>query len=167
MEPSKLNDPDILLVEKALIRAGEAARIMAETTKTPLVVWGNVRVQKKRVINGESAMNKIFGIGLSRTGTTSLNNALKILGFKSVHFDPRLYDNINTPIINNFDAFTDNPIPLIYKKLDTLIPDCRFILTTRNIEGWLNSMQWMFGNKFIEWNLGNYPQKNMFLDQYG
>ena len=29
---------------------------------------------------------KIFGIGLSRTGTSSLNEALKILGYNSIHF---------------------------------------------------------------------------------
>lgn len=31
-------------------------------------------------------MSKIFGIGLSRTGTRSLSYALKILGYKSVHY---------------------------------------------------------------------------------
>lgn len=31
-------------------------------------------------------MSKIFGIGLSRTGTSSLNEALEILRFRSVHF---------------------------------------------------------------------------------
>ncbi len=31
-------------------------------------------------------MSKVFGIGLSRTGTSSLNEALNILGFQSFHF---------------------------------------------------------------------------------
>ncbi len=36
---------------------------------------------------------KIFGIGLSRTGTTSLSKALNILGFESRHFIPELFVN--------------------------------------------------------------------------
>jgi hypothetical protein len=31
-------------------------------------------------------MSKVFGLGLSRTGTTSLNEALGLLGFRSKHF---------------------------------------------------------------------------------
>lgn len=37
-------------------------------------------------------MNKVFGIGLSRTGTSSLNEALEILGYRSVHF-PIIMEN--------------------------------------------------------------------------
>ena len=33
---------------------------------------------------------KILGIGLSRTGTTSLTRALEILGLRAVHFPRRL-----------------------------------------------------------------------------
>ena len=31
----------------------------------------------------QSSVSKIFGIGLSKTGTTSLANALQILGYKT------------------------------------------------------------------------------------
>lgn len=37
-------------------------------------------------------MGKIFGIGLSRTGTSSLNEALEILGYRSRHF-PIIMEN--------------------------------------------------------------------------
>jgi hypothetical protein len=37
-------------------------------------------------------VSKIFGIGLSRTGTSSLNEALEILGYRSVHF-PKMMEN--------------------------------------------------------------------------
>lgn len=37
--------------------------------------------------------NKIFGIGLSKTGTTSLHYALEILGFKAIHFPDNLVKN--------------------------------------------------------------------------
>jgi hypothetical protein len=37
-------------------------------------------------------VGKIFGIGLSRTGTSSLNEALEILGYRSIHF-PKIMAN--------------------------------------------------------------------------
>ena len=40
-------------------------------------------------------MNKIFGIGLSRTGTSSLNEALEMIGYRSIHF-PIIMENTST-----------------------------------------------------------------------
>jgi len=37
-------------------------------------------------------MSKVFGIGLSRTGTSSLNEALELLGYRSIHF-PIIMEN--------------------------------------------------------------------------
>jgi hypothetical protein len=77
---------------------------------------------------------KVWGIGLSRTGTTTLAYALEILGFKSGHFVlPRYFDN--------YDAVTDVTVSVRYKDLDRRYPGSKFILTTREIEGWLASYE--------------------------
>jgi len=91
---------------------------------------------------------KIFGIGLSRTGTTSLTRALEMLGYKASHWED--HDTINQHIIQNqfelpllkhYDALVDNPIPSIYQELDQAYPGSKFILTTRDYESWIKSVK--------------------------
>ena len=89
-------------------------------------------------------MNKIFGIGLQRTGTTSLHQAAIQLGLRSAPMSTALLHNLRDPLINQYDLFSDNPIPLLYPELDRLYPDSQFILTTRPVEAWLNSVEWLF-----------------------
>jgi hypothetical protein len=92
-------------------------------------------------------INKIFGVGLSKTGTTSLTRALRILGFKATHcpffaldhFSPTLALRLEK--IARRDAFTDSPIPLFYRELDAAFPGSKFILTIRDRESWLDSCQ--------------------------
>ena len=90
-------------------------------------------------------MTKIFGIGLSKTGTTSLTKALEILGYKSIHH-PQNWLKINDgkldfdyKQIEKYDTFTDIEIARFYKELDNRYPHSKFILTTRNIDSWLKS----------------------------
>ena len=75
-------------------------------------------------------MRKIFNIGFSRTGTTSLTEALQILGFSAYHF-PKSFDQIE-----KHDACTDMSITLGYKFLDLMYPESKYILTTRKLESW-------------------------------
>ena len=92
---------------------------------------------------------KIFGIGVNKTGTKSLGHGLHILGFKNNHnFDFKLIEDAQNgdltqiqQIINKHDSFEDWPYPLIYKKLDELYPDAKFILTTRkDTDTWFHSL---------------------------
>ena len=76
---------------------------------------------------------KIFGIGLSRTGTTSLTGALKYLGFSAIHFP------MNLSQIDAFDAATDTPVALQFKDLDRRYRGSAFVLTSREKGSWLNS----------------------------
>ena len=55
---------------------------------------------------------KIFGVGLPKTGTTSLSEALRILGYTSIHY-PTSFDQIK-----EFDSATDSFVAINYKKLD-------------------------------------------------
>jgi len=87
--------------------------------------------------------SKIFGIGLPRTGTTSLNIALNRLGIPSIHFPFSLYEFSDFKILDQYVGFVDTPIPALYQQLDQLCPNAGFILTTRPVEQWLASMEWL------------------------
>lgn len=87
--------------------------------------------------------SKIFGIGLPRTGTTSLNLALNHLGIPSIHFPFSLYEFSDFSILEQYVGFVDTPIPALYQQLDQLCSNAGFILTTRPVEQWLVSMEWL------------------------
>jgi hypothetical protein len=67
-------------------------------------------------------MRKVFGIGLSKTGTTSLSAALAILGYRSKHF-PKDED------FARYDAFSDITVAMKFKTLDRFFPGSQFIYT--------------------------------------
>jgi len=96
---------------------------------------------------------KIFCIGLSRSGTTSLHNILSELGLKSQHFCYFLLSNKpNWDMCNKFDALGDTPIPFLFKDLDSQYPNSKFIITIRQKDKWLKSMEWMFKHGKVLWN---------------
>ena len=91
-------------------------------------------------------MQKIFGIGLPKTGTSSLSAALKILGYQVCDFPSDettvaelRAGNYQLSILKQFDALTDIPIPAIYPQLDQIYPGSKFILTVRDLNSWLDS----------------------------
>jgi len=96
-------------------------------------------------IDKPSLRNKVFGVGLARTGTTSLHEAMGILGLKSAPDSIPLLAGIDLDFLANHDAFFDNPIPFRYEELDTVCPDSRWIVTQRPVDDWINSMSWLFG----------------------
>lgn len=87
---------------------------------------------------------KVFGIGLSRTGTTKLHAVLTELGYDSRHFVPELFDPPDWSVADEADALMDFPIQHLFKELDQRYPGARFVLTTRDLDPWLESMRWMF-----------------------
>jgi hypothetical protein len=92
---------------------------------------------------------KIFGIGLSKTGTTSLNQALVELGFKSIHYPQRteLFSG-DFRYFDGYDAVTDIPVVPFYPQLDAAFLESKFILTVRDVDEWLRSMEnWLGGQR--------------------
>ncbi|TRZ45004.1 sulfotransferase family protein [Robertkochia solimangrovi] len=92
---------------------------------------------------------KVFGIGLNKTGTTSLGKALEILGYsKHISCNLELTENWSEgnllPILevaHKHNNFEDWPWPLIYKELYKEFDDAKFILTIRSSpEEWYNSL---------------------------
>jgi hypothetical protein len=76
---------------------------------------------------------KIFGIGLTRTGATSLTEALRMLGFYAKRL-PMSYQDIK-----DHEASTDTPVAARFPILDVFYPNSKFILTTRDKESWIES----------------------------
>ena len=79
-------------------------------------------------------MRKIFGIGLAKTGTKSLVEALRILQINAVHCLPR-----EAGIVDEYEALADTPIATQFELLDQLFPGSRFICTVRDQQAWLES----------------------------
>jgi sulfotransferase family protein len=85
---------------------------------------------------------KIFGIGLSKTGTTSLHHALMQMGFNSKHYPQQsgLFA-CDFSGLDPYDAVTDIPVAAYYAQLDQAFPGAKFILTVRDVDDWLASME--------------------------
>ena len=99
-------------------------------------------------------MTKVFGIGFHKTGTTSLNDILTILGYQVLGISLEARDawvkedwEALFKIVDQYDAFQDNPWPMLYQKLDRQYPNSKFILTYRPVEDWINSVINHFGGK--------------------
>ena len=90
---------------------------------------------------------RIFGIGLSKTGTTSLTRALQILGYQTNHFPFSALRHqageldMDVERLCRWDAATDSPIALFYQELEKKFPNGKFVLTVRNVDSWLNSCE--------------------------
>ena len=99
---------------------------------------------------------KVFGIGLSKTGTTSLARALEILGYNVkdclgiTKYSKGNLASINQTALDTYDALTDTPIPNFYRELDKEYPNSKFILTIRDMDGWLQSCKKQFNQKLAD-----------------
>ncbi len=85
----------------------------------------------------------IFGIGLSKTGTHTLNECLNILGYKSIHFpDPALMTaRAFDQALQGYNAATDISVAAYFDVLDRKYPGSKFVLTKRALEPWLDSVE--------------------------
>ena len=89
---------------------------------------------------------KVFCIGFHKTGTTSLEVALKKLGYRVRGSfgtkDPDIANKVFEmayAMVPDYDAFEDNPWPILYGELDERFPGSKFILTRRPAESWIRS----------------------------
>ncbi|MFO1395132.1 MAG: sulfotransferase [Steroidobacteraceae bacterium] len=136
---------------------------------------------------------KIFGIGFYKTGTTTLFEALRMLGYDAVNGDtPGSYPGADDgatlirridagdyrlPTFEMFDAFTDNPYFRIWREIYAMFPDARYILTVRDEGPWIASCTRFFHNRRVRpmrlWMFGPHadPSRNdesrqAWLDAY-
>jgi hypothetical protein len=87
-------------------------------------------------------MNKLFIIGLPRTGTTSISVALLDYGFKVAHTAYTKHAFELADVISDAPCFCD------YQELDQLFPNSKFVYLNRALEKWVPSMQ-MLLNKML------------------
>ncbi len=103
------------------------------------------------------ARPKVFGIGFHKTGTKSLAQALKALGYRVTGpnwtREPDIAEtalNRALDLVPEFDAFQDNPWPLLFREMDTYFPGSKFILTTCPTDAWLDRAERYFGTGTTE-----------------
>ena len=102
----------------------------------------------------------IFNISFPKTGTTSIEAALSILGYsvahgtwRSVHTNYLYAQYVNNNIdellyfvkSSKFNCFSDGPwfSPNLYSILEKEFPNAKFILSERNSELWFDSLRGM------------------------
>lgn len=93
---------------------------------------------------------RLFGVGMHKTGTTSLASALNILGYQTLHWNtPRqartIYEDMmsvgKSVTIERQDAACDLPVAILFRELDAAYPNSKFILTIRDEVDWLLSVK--------------------------
>lgn len=105
---------------------------------------------------------RVFGIGMQKTGTTSLHEAFQMLGFDSGHWKSAewarsIWWEMNkwgrSSTLEQSYALCDNPIPLLYQKLDKAYPGSKFILTVRDEDAWIESVRkfWTYEGNPHRW----------------
>jgi len=126
-------------------------------------------------------MRKVFGIGFHKTGTTTLDSALQILGFSIAPVRTDLVKSLSKgdmnptlEVANTYNAFQDNPWPILFKEMYSEFPNSKFILTIREQNKWISSVVNSFGGKSTamrEWIYGENhgdPKENeaIYLERY-
>ena len=112
----------------------------------------------------------VFCIGFPKTGTSSLDKALGILGYRNIHW-PRAHIEPKCGWIEYikkcpYDAFSDDPIcyfPLI-KEIDNAFPGSKFIYTPRSPELLVKSWDNYFKNSI--WGITNKEDKQRLIKRY-
>lgn len=108
-------------------------------------------------------MEKVFCIGLGRTGTTSFGACMQRLGRRHLGWsggdgglrrDLGLLAQIDyeafVAVLDRFDSADDYPVPLLYRRLAETFPAARFVLTTRiSAERWADSVVAEFNRKHL------------------
>lgn len=122
--------------------------------------------------------SRIFCIGNQKTGTQSLDHALKLLGYDSAHWLSGMWaktiveemrEHGRSRTVEQHYALSDLPITFLYKELDKAYPGSKFILTTVPDKQWLEAMRKHFsyeGNVFRKdwdkWPAANWIHRQMY-----
>lgn len=123
-----------LFVHRLAVREG----VWSEISSIVKFNLNNIREKANELKRSD----KVFGIGLPRTGTTSVAAAMMELGFRTCHacFDDALFDL--------GDAFFDTPVYVDYPRLDQRYPGSKYILTWREPHAWFASFTRNLGPYF-------------------
>jgi hypothetical protein len=105
----------------------------------------NITIQTRTM----SMKNKIFGVGVMKTGLTTLGECLRVLGFNLQYFSAKGLNEYSSEerviikkMLSEHNAFVDLPWLLMYRELYDRFPDAKFILTVRDENEWYQSLWW-------------------------
>ncbi len=109
--------------------------------------WLSPRTREQSEPKTDVHSVKVFGIGLPKTGTTTLGMCFQQLGYKHCSYQPELTQDLMEgnlerlyQLADTHDSFEDHPWMWHYKELATCYPDAKFVLTTRESgERWMDS----------------------------
>ncbi len=124
-------------------------------------------------------MEKIFCIGMYKTGTTSVGKAFEVLGLRTFHGTNPILDIGNDkfnwcadefshyrPRLKNlvtlYDAFEDYPFMWIFREMHEEFPGAKFILTERDSTAVAKSDI----NMWKQLGRSPIPDKQVFIDRY-
>ena len=108
----------------------------------------------------DSKKTKVFVLGVSKTGTSTFEYGLHVLGYKHLGYRTDVAARLQTEDIDyllqlseQYDSADDWPWPSLFKLLDKKYPDAKFILTYRkDPKKWLSSYK-----RHCEWGLFVHP----------
>jgi len=90
-------------------------------------------------------LSKVFCIGHFKTGTTSYSFAVRMMGFRDIHFPLKYAEHLQE---TGSVVWDDRPWDSLsnineveYSQCDEAYPDSKFVLTTRDVDKWLVSIQ--------------------------
>ena len=144
-------------------RLDDRSSLVDEGTSQPFQLYATPSPDKRTTAREqlEGIQPKVFGIGLSRTGTKSLTSALKVLGITTIHYPDDettlrelISGNYKFSLLQQFDGITDITVAPFYRQLDRTFPGSKFILTMRHKEDWLRSLEnhWQGRPAFVDWD---------------
>lgn len=140
--------------DKRKLKKSEILRLIHATN-------GRVPVSELSVEEIDFIKYKIFGVGLGKTGTTSLAHAMYELGFKTSH-GIKSIDSIGG---NQF--CNDISVACRYKFLDYIFPAAKFILTVRDEDSWVKSCKrWGAGRRGLVFNKFGLPALPLSRAEY-
>lgn len=103
--------------------------------------------------------NKIFCIGLGKTGTVSLTKALERLGFKIALYPS---GHMFFEDIDSSDGASDLSISCRFEELDQKYPNSKFICQVRDLNSWLISCSYQYA-EHQRWNVLGTKYRNMMF----
>lgn len=152
------SEPESLCDETAY---GDSPLLLQTSYNVSALLPGAVQPTKpsRNASMADCAVRTVFDVGLPRTGTTSASAFLEKVGFTSFHYlwapTQEVQSCRNKTSACEFYkpwgagsdslsvAFEDVPTPWLSCSLALNFPDAKFIYTTRPVEDYLPSNQWM------------------------
>ncbi|MBW6401998.1 tetratricopeptide repeat protein [Roseomonas sp. HJA6] len=125
---------EFIAVAQSLLDAGEGGVLRPHLRAARDTLSGTAEASLRR--------ERVFVIGLSRTGTSSLHQALTELGYCSAHWaNPITNGILSIEDMALFDAVSDAPVADAVEELADRYPSARFILSERPVDLWQRSIE--------------------------